>query len=233
MNVSPINVNIKNQNSTSFRHDVNFWSDKSTSPQEKMIVAGATLAGTAISAALLAKHAGYSLKPSKMFKNIKQNSYLSKVEYKAGPVIGIGAGSCLGGLAGGYLIDNNSQNRKAKRREAVMQFGNISIPILTVKFAHELTEKYGKVASSVAAVGGVFVGVFIANFLMNKLGNALFHNNNEARKVKATDFSAHLDDFVLAASYISKASLVHNIARLVPIALMVPGNEIGNKTAHN
>ena len=230
MNISPINVNFSSK-TTAFKHESNFWSDKSTSTKDKMIVAGTTLAGTALAAAILAKCSGYSLNPSKMFKNIK-NSYLAKVDFEAKPVIVFGAGSCLGGLAGGYIIDKNSENRKAKRREAVMQFGNISIPIVTVAATHKFTKKYGKVTNSVASIGAVFAGVFLANFLMNKLGNALFHNKDEARSVKATDFSAHLDDFVLAASYISKAPIVHNIARLVPFALMIPGNEIGNKKAH-
>lgn len=230
MNVSPIQTN--NINNQSFRHDVNFWSDKSTPVKDKLVVAGSVLTGTAVAAALMAKHAGYSLSPCKMFKNIKK-SYLSKIDFEAPQVIALGAGSCIGGLTGGYLIDKNPVNRKAKRREAVMQFGNISIPILTVAGAHALTKKHGKVTSSVASVGAVFIGVYMANFLMNKLGNALFHNKSEARKVKPTDFSAHLDDFVLAATYISKAQLVHALGRLVPIALMVPGNEIGNKKARD
>ena len=48
-----------------------------------------------------------------MFKNIKK-SYLGTVKYEIKEVIGIGAGSCLGGLAGGYLIDKNKENRKGK-----------------------------------------------------------------------------------------------------------------------
>ena len=226
MNISPIkSYNL--QPEQSFGH-FDLGNNKNISKKDKLIVAGTTIAGTSIAAALMAKHAGYSLKPSKMFKNIK-NSYLSKVDFEAPQVIALGAGSCLGGLTGGYLTDKDPINRKAKRREAVMQFGNISIPILTVAAAHTLTKKYGKIKSAVASLGGVFVGVYLANYLMNKLGNAIFHNKNEARKVKATDFSAHLDDFVLAATYISKADFVHKIGRLVPIALMVPGYEIGIK----
>ena len=67
-----------------------------------------------------------------MFKNIK-NSYLAKVFYEWPEVTAIGAGSCLGGLAGGYLIDKNKENRKAKQREAIMHFGNIAIPIFRTK----------------------------------------------------------------------------------------------------
>ena len=40
-----------------------------------------------------------------------------------------------------YIIDKNPDNRKAKRREAVMQMGNISIPILTVDLTNRLCNK--------------------------------------------------------------------------------------------
>ena len=142
------------------------------------------------------------------------------------------------------MIDDDPANRKAKTREAVMQMGNISVPILTVHCLAERTEKYGKLANTVASLGAVFLGVFLANVLMNKLSDLLFKNKQQTRGVKATDFSAHLDDFVLATSYIfpkQAASgsaksfsqimgiLVHGIGRLIPAALIIPGYEIGQK----
>lgn len=202
---------------------------------DRLKVAACTALGVGTSLAILAKNAktpqgkSYSLNPFKMFKNIKK-SYLANVKFEMKEVISIGAGTCFGGLFGGYLIDKNKDNREAKRREAVMQFGNISIPIATVHYCSKLTEKYGKVAQAVGSVGGIFAGVFLANFLMNKLSNRLFDNKNE-RGVKATDFAAHLDDAIVAAGYISDAPLVQKIGRLVPVALMVAGNEVGNKTA--
>ncbi len=226
MNINNIPLNTINYNAQSFGHSIG--NNNNYSKKQKAIVTGTTLLGAAAGCAVLAKKSGYSLKPSRMFKNIK-NSYLAKADFEAIPVITIGAGTCLGGLAGGYMIDKNPENRKAKRREAVMQIGNISIPILTVAGVHKLTHKYGKEVQAIAALGGVFAGVWIANFLMNKLGNALFHNKEDARGVKATDFSAHLDDFVLAATYVSKSDIVHALGRLVPAALMVPGYEIGTK----
>ena len=89
----------------------------------------------------------------------------------------------------------------------------------------------GKVAKTGFAIGGLLLGVYMANFMMNMLSNALFKNTN-GRDVKATDFSAHLDDMVVAANYISDAKIVHYIARLIPIALMFAGNEVGNKTEY-
>ena len=197
----------------------------SYSLKEKSILGASAVVGVAAGCAILAKQAGHKLKPSQILE------YMKKVDFEAKPVITIGAGSCLGGLAGGCCIDKDYNNRKAKTREAVMQIGNISIPILTVKYLAEWTEKYGKAIKSVSAVGAVFLGVFLANILMNKLGNFLFGNKQEERGVKATDFSAHLDDFVLAATYISKVDIVHKIGRLVPFALLIPGYEIAKKEA--
>lgn len=63
-----------------------------------------TVLGTAASCALLAKKSGYSLNPAKMLKNIKK-SFLANVKFHDKEVITIGAGSCIGGLAGGYMVD--------------------------------------------------------------------------------------------------------------------------------
>lgn len=201
-------------------------------PSEKAVILGTTALGVMGSLAVLAKSAKYSLNPSKMFKNIK-NSYLAKTDFGAKEVIAMGAGSCIGGLSGGFIVDKDKNNRKSKLRETVMQIGNVSIPILTV---HLTVEKLFKNASkgvrAFAGLGGVFVGVTIANFVMNKINNLIFNENNgEKRKMKVTDFSAHVDDFVVAASYISKSDFVHTLGRIIPVALFIPGLEVGNKTA--
>ena len=112
-----------------------------------------------------------------------------------------------------------------------MQLGNISIPIITVETFAKFGKKFGKLAQAASAIAGIFTGVYVANILMNKLGNLLFSNKNE-RGVKATDFSAHVDDMVVAASYISDNKYVHSIARIVPLALMIPGYEVGTKKVH-
>lgn len=230
-NVSPIkqNVNYYN-NQIAFGHGHSL--EKSPySKKEKAVIAGTTALGVATSLACLAKKANYSLNPTKMFKNIKQ-SYLAKVDFELKEIVSIGVGTCLGGLAGGYLVDKDKQNRKAKRREAILQLGNISIPIATVHYFHEVGQHFGKVGEAVSSIAGIFTGVYLANYLMNKLGNVLFHNR-DGRGVKPADFSAHLDDAVVSASYISKSDIIKFIGRFVPVALMVAGNEVGNKVAPN
>lgn len=225
MNINHLNYSGIN---TAFGQKAKSQNDYST--KDKLIVGSTTALGVAASLAVLSKKAGYSLKPSKMFKNITTNSYLSKVEYERNEIIGLGVGTCLGGLAGGYIIDKDANNRKAKQREAFLQFGNISIPILTVHQMHKLGKKYGKTGEAISSVAGVFLGVYAANFIMNKVADTIFHNK-DGRKVKATDFSAHFDDMIVAASYVSKDDIVHKIGRVIPIALMIPGFEVGTKKA--
>lgn len=218
MQINPVN--------TSFGHK---FKDSQYSAAQKGVVAATTALGVAASCACLAKGAGYSLKPSKMFKNFK-NSWFWKTDFLAKEVISIGVGTCLGGLTGGYIIDKDTLNRKAKQREAVMQIGNISIPILTVAGFNKLTKKHGKFMQAAGMLAGVFVGVNIANLLMNKLSNVMFHNKDE-RGVKLIDFSAHVDDILAGASYASESNLVHKIARIVPAILVLPGFEVGTKKA--
>lgn len=221
MNINPVNYNTAKP---SFEHK---RGKSDYTAKEKAIVAGSAALGIGVSLALLSKGAGYSLNPVKMIKNFK-NSYIAKTPFLAKQICAMGAGTCLGGLAGGYIIDKDPINRKSKQREAVMQMGNISIPILTVHQFEKITSKYGTTAQAVGTLAGVFTGVFLANFLMNKLGNLLFKNKDE-RGVKVVDFSAHFDDVIAGASYMSDAKWVHCLSRIIPGILVIPGLEVGTK----
>lgn len=239
MQITPINhTNNTTAHSVghpNFRHEASFW-QSDYSAKDKLIVAGTTAAGVTASLLALAKFQGHSVKPKNFL------DFLKTTEIKCKEVISMGIGTCLGGLAGGYIIDKDPDNRKAKRREAVMQIGNISIPIITVAATDALCNKFGvnkattkgKVISSLACLGGVFAGIYIANFAMNKLSNLIFKDKSEERGIKTTDLFPHVDDLLASAQYVAPNSkFVLGISRIVPIALMVPGNEIGNKKAHH
>ena len=238
MQISSLDQNISGQDFCkypNFGHSHSAISNSPYKPKEKAIIAGTSILGVLGALAILAKGAKYSLKPSQMFKDIK-NSYIAKADFEAKEVITLGAGSCIGGLAGGFIVDKNKQNRKAKVRESLMQIGNVSIPILTV---HLMTKKiFGKASEGVkalAGLGGVGIGVFLANIIMNRLNRLIFRekDNTSSRGIQLTDFSAHLDDVVVAAHYIAPNSkIVHAIGRIVPAALVIPGLEVGNKTAN-
>lgn len=241
MSIQPININT--QQKPSFGHD-NPWSDSPYNRNEQAVVAATTALGVLGSMALLAKHDGYSLSPKKIFSNYKR-SWLYKVEFDEKPVITLGAGSCLGGLVGGCMIDKDKENRKAKLREALLQIANISVPIIFVVYAAKMGKKVGqklekgtketfrtKIPKALGGIAGLFAGVFSANIIANKINEKVFHRG-KGRPVQASDFSAHLDDFCVAAQQIHDGAFVHWISRLVPAALMIAGNEVGNTSTAN
>lgn len=244
MQINAINTIADNR---SFGHSTP-WSDSPYDRKKQVVVATTTAAGALAGMAILAKCEGYSLKPKRMFKNIKKSFWATR-EFNATPIISIGAGSCAGGLAGGYIIDKNKENRKAKKRETLLQITNISLPIIftvqMAKLGQKLGNKYldnnrpkelytyrTKVPQGILAILGLFAGVFTANVVANKINEHLFYQG-KGRPVQASDFSAHLDDFCSAAQQISNADFVLWISRIVPFALMIAGNEVGNTTVEN
>ena len=253
MQLNPTNINSNN----TFGHN-NPWADSPYDNSKKRTVLYTTAIGSFAGMACHAKYKGYSLNPKKIFgtslnpKNIFQklkNTYWGKVDFDDKPVIIIGAGSCLGGLAGGYLIDKDKENRKSKKREALLQMTNISLPIIfttrMAKWGQYIGNKYWdknrpknlhtfrtKIPQGVSAMLGLIAGVFTANVVANKINEKIF-NQGKGRPVQATDFSAHLDDICVAARQISNTKLTDYIQKLVPIALMVAGNEVGNTTIEN
>ena len=242
MNVSPVNFN--DNVKPNFGHGFS-WSESTYSTREKAIVATTTALGVIGSLAILAKHAKYSLNPKKMFKNFK-GSYLYKAPYDEPEVITMGLGSCLGGLAGGFIIDQDKKNRKAKLQETLLQIANVSLPIIFVarmakggrvigqnffeKRPNAITYR-SKIPKAIGAMIGLFTGVWISNIVANKINEKIF-KQGKGRPVQLSDFSAHVDDFCMAARQIDeKNKLIHKITMCIPLALMVPGNEVGNKKA--
>ena len=129
-----VSNNTVSKKEPAFKHGgESFWKSDYTT-KDKLIVAGTTVIGVVSSLAALTKAQGYKLN----FKNVRK--YFENADFLFKEIVALGAGSCLGGLAGGYIIDKNPQNRKAKRREAVMQIGNITIPIATVAGTNKLCD---------------------------------------------------------------------------------------------
>ena len=84
MKVAPFSNNVyKSQNNSNtglgFGHG-HSAKNSSYSPKEKALISATTAIGVMASLAMLAKNAKYSLKPSKMFSNIKK-SYLASPDW--------------------------------------------------------------------------------------------------------------------------------------------------------
>jgi len=216
---------------------------------QKLGIYSMTAAGILTSLAILAKtgKTKYSLNPSKILTTPLKKTFLAKTDYKVKEVLAIGAGSCIGGLAGGAIFDKDKSNFQAKKREALIQYTNISLPILTVAMFSSLgkfiqknmlkTLEHGNNIQKVLYMApkiispllGIGAGMIVGNKAANKLNNKIFKNKDE-RPIEVGDFSAHLDDICMASSYISEDNfLVKAASRFVPLALSVAGTEIGCK----
>jgi len=217
---------------------------KPFSTKQKLVIAGSTALGVATSIALLSLFKGYSLNPKKIIKTPFKDTFLGKEEYKVANVMTIGAGSCLGGYLGGLAVDKNKKNKKAKQREAIIQYANISLPIISISLFSQLgdaiakklvnptgahAKRYSGIIKGVSSITGLLGGMYASNRAMNKFNQKVF-KTKEDRPVHLGDFSAHLDDVCLTAQYMREGSdIVKKVSRFVPIALMVAGNEVGNK----
>lgn len=182
--------------------------------KQKALITTTTALGVLGGMTLLARHNKQSLM-----------KYWKHCTFDDVPVITIGASSCLGGLAGGCIVDR--KNSKAKAKEAVLQMTNISLPILTTVYSAKMGSKFGKVAQAVAGTCGLLVGMVIGNKVANRINEKVFKSGS-GRGIQATDFSAHFDDFCVALKQIVDNKGTHLISRFVPFALMVAGNEVGN-----
>lgn len=199
--------------------------DSRLSRRERTGVAACSMLGVATSLAILAKTAKghYSLNPKKIINTKIKDTYLYKAKYEEPEILAMGAGSILGGLIGGTIIDKRSSNSKAEFKskvgESIIQMGNITVPILSVgqcarlgdklekglenrlstnasKTAHVLA-KVPKLALTIAGLGaGMYIGNVVANVLKSKLLDA-----TEQRKMKLSDLFMHWDDLCLAASF--------------------------------
>lgn len=222
--------------------------NKSLSKKQKIGILASSIIGASAAISILAKTKGYSLNPNKILKTPLEEMFLAKEEYGVSKVLTIGAGSCLGGFLGGMLFDKDKQNRQAKKREALIQYVNISLPIATVAGASQLNDLVKKVLPKnlvntknknlkalgyagqvLSTLAALCVGIYSGNKISNKINQKIFKSKDE-RPVQFTDWSAHVDDLCIASRYIAPNSLItKGISRIVPLALVVPGYEIGTK----
>ena len=222
-----------------------------TRGQRTCIAASSLLGVTASVAALsqMAKGKKYSINPKPILNTKLKDTYLYQVLYEEPEVIAMGAGSILGGLVGGFIVDERSNNTKAeiksKAGEAMIQFANITVPIITVGQAarwgdklekhieHNFTSETGKFKKGVAKLPklglrafGLTVGMYAGNFLANYLKEELL-DAPEDRKIKVSDLFMHWDDLCLAASFYAgdpKTVVVDGVETVVP--------SLGQKITH-
>ena len=229
--------------------------EREETPQEyhkrKNGIALCTALGVALSLAVLSKFnksKKYSLSLKKMLSTPLKDTYLGSVNYETKEVIGMGIGSCLGGLLGGALFDKRKKNFKEKVEEGIVQITNISLPIA---FVQGLSSVGGKVTKSLqpwvkkggitrkimaetpkvfGSMVGLVSGMYLGNRLSHQINKHIFNKQVDDRPVKIKDFAAHIDDICLAATFVAQSNpITQSVSRIIPLALCVAGNETGNK----
>lgn len=175
---------------------------------------------------------------------------LKKLSYDEKDVLLIGAGSVLGGLAGGLIADRNKENVKPKLREASQQFfGNMLFPLGFLSLGNNILEKTNfklpkinsdskparivngvfsllpKVAVTVASLVG---GMEIGNNIMNKVNNKIFKEDVK-HEVNIEDYFVHADDLCLTANMLLKdAKLISRLtSKVLPATFIVAGSKTG------
>ena len=220
------------------------------SKKQKIGVEVCSALGIAGSLMLLAKHdkkGKYTVNPKKMFKGKFKDSYLMNAHYKSKEVAAMGAGSIMGGLAGGAMLDKK-EHAEAKVREAVVQMTNFSMPIMFVEAmcvagravsnkimpgwekSKLLTKKAAsKIPSAAGSMVGLLGGMYVANRLSNKFNEKIFHKKDD-RPIKCSDFTAHVDDMCVAATIVADNNpITKAVGRLIPLAPLVAGYQTGIK----
>jgi len=150
----------------------------------------------------------------KLKETDKLLSNMFKINYKS-PVtlIGLGAGSVLGGLAGGMLADKK-EHYAAKMKEGFHQFvGIILLPLLLAEGGLKILEHYGvreglpeikgkgkfinvmrrRAPAMFVSIAAIAVGMFAGNAFCNKIDEHIFEDVHR-RKIKGKDWLAHADD---------------------------------------
>ncbi len=190
------------------RHKVSDAPDTSTKVK---IAAGAVL-GTVIPLMLFAK---------KQNLDLKKVSSLFKVEYGLKEMVGVSAGSIVGGGLAGITFDKKN-TFKEKMDECTFQFLNSVIPPAMIAGMLEITETYGGKLkdNKLLKVGILLTGIFSGMKLAVRAANLINDPKDKVpdRKLSMLDAVVNVDDAV-GALVLANFPCVKNlhIDKLLPI----------------
>lgn len=226
-------------------NSINTVSQKNNSQRKnKAVVTAASIAGSALGVA------GTVAGLYAIAKKGNPATSLLNLKYAEKDVLLIGAGSIVGGLAGGLIADHNKENINPKLREASQQFvGNTLFPIVTSAFANKALDKSGfklpqinstskiaKIANvALAAAPKVVVtlasligGMQVGNKLMNTVNNKIFKEDVK-HSIAPEDILVHSDDICLTANMLLKDTKVISsiTSKALPLTMIIPGAKAG------
>ena len=226
-------------------NSINTVSQKNNNQRKnKAVVTAASIAGSALGVA------GTVAGLYAIAKKGNPATSLLNLKYAEKDVLLIGAGSIVGGLAGGLIADHNKENINPKSREASQQFvGNTLFPIVTSAFANKALDKSGfklpqinstskiaKIANvALAAAPKVVVtlasligGMQVGNKLMNTVNNKIFKEDVK-HSIAPEDMLVHSDDICLTANMLLKDTKVISsiTSKALPLTMIIPGAKAG------
>ncbi|MBQ4078426.1 hypothetical protein IJD15_04520 [bacterium] len=226
-------------------NSINTVSQKNNNQRKnKAVVTAASIAGSALGVA------GTVAGLYAIAKKGNPATSLLNLKYAEKDVLLIGAGSIVGGLAGGLIADHNKENINPKLREASQQFvGNTLFPIVTSAFANKALDKSGfklpqinstskiaKIANvALAAAPKVVVtlasligGMQVGNKLMNTVNNKIFKEDVK-HSIAPEDMLVHSDDICLTANMLLKDTKVISsiTSKALPLTMIIPGAKAG------
>ena len=225
-------------------NSINTVSQPKNSQRKKAVVTAASIAGSAIGVA------GTVAGLYAIAKKGNPATTLLNLKYAEKDALLIGAGSIVGGLAGGLIADHNKENVTPKLREASQQFvGNTLFPIATSAFANKALDKSGfklpqiKSTSKVAQIANVALaaapkvvvtlasligGMQVGNKFMNAVNNKIYKEDVK-HSIAPEDMLVHSDDICLTANMLLKDTKVISsiTSKALPLTMIIPGAKAG------
>ena len=195
--------------------------------------------------------------PIKDWAIFKSQPKERSIQFKAPQIMAVAAGSVAGGFVGGAIVDKKA-NRKAKQREILNQIlGNVAVPVACVSTGAHFYDKYANkiesimpqlkgekksikilnkilksVPNAVTTLGLLGIGIYLGNKVSNFI-NEKIYNKKVERNIKASDFAPHVDDLCMAMTVMNEDALfASRLARVIPLALLVPGYQTGIAQEH-
>ena len=200
--------------------------------------------------------------PVKDWALFSYKSSKKHIKFKEPQIISIAAGSVAGGFAGGVAVDDKSNIKAKKREVLNQLLGDVAIPIACVglgvrifnrfepqiiKLMPKITENSRianiikpkifnniseNIPSGLATIVSLGIGIIAGNRVSNEINERMYHQKVE-RGIRLTDFAPHFDDLCMAISMMKeKSDFGSKLARIIPLALIVPGYETGTARKH-
>ncbi len=159
----------------------------------------------------------------------KQKTNILKVKYDLPQLIGVSAGSIVGGVAGG-MIKADRFDKKQKVNEGIFQFSNAALPPVIVTGLTKITEKIPKLNNIKGKIGAITLGLGGGMYTAAKLANFICDPKDKVpdRKLSFKDSLANIDDAlgILALSDIPALKKLP-ISEILPFIYILCGYRAG------